>query len=135
MAGNTVNGSGRNEESGFNLIGLVVLITIMGIALATVAVVWTTQVRRSQESELEYRLGKIRHGIKKYKILYKETAPSLEVMAEKKLVRPHCLIDPITGENWRIEYDNKSEISNVRCGSDKLSFKLVGGKKVPYSEW
>src|SRR5258708_19032005 len=54
------------REAGFTLIGLMFAIAIIGITLATVGVVWSTQIRREKEVELLFAGDQIRTAIGRY---------------------------------------------------------------------
>lgn len=54
------------RNAGFTYIGLLFAIAILGITLATVGVVWSTQIRRDREAELLYIGDQYRAAIGRY---------------------------------------------------------------------
>lgn len=54
------------RSAGFTYLGLLFAIAIAGITLATVGVVWSTQIRRDKEAELLFAGGQIRTAIGRY---------------------------------------------------------------------
>ena len=57
----------RRREAGFTYIGLLFAIAIIGITLATVGVVWSTQIRRDKEVELLWIGDQYRTAIGRYR--------------------------------------------------------------------
>ena len=55
------------RNAGFTYIGLLFAIAILGITLATVGVVWSTQIRRDKEVELLFAGDQIRMAIGRYR--------------------------------------------------------------------
>ena len=46
---------GRHAEAGYNLVVLIVAITVLNIAVAAVLPLWSTAIRREKEEELVFR--------------------------------------------------------------------------------
>jgi len=57
---------GTAGQGGFTYIGLLFAIAILGITLATIGVVWSTQIRRDKEAELLYIGNQYRAAIGRY---------------------------------------------------------------------
>ena len=55
-----------NRQRGFTYLGLLFAVAILGVTLATIGVVWSTQIRRDRESELLYIGNQYRAAIGRY---------------------------------------------------------------------
>ena len=58
--------AGDAPQRGFTYLGLLFAIAILGITLATIGVVWSTQIRRDREAELLYIGNQYRAAIGRY---------------------------------------------------------------------
>jgi type II secretory pathway pseudopilin PulG len=58
--------SGKMPQLGFTYLGLLFAIAVLGITLATIGVVWSTQIRRDREAELLYVGDQFRMAIGRY---------------------------------------------------------------------
>lgn len=58
--------SSEPGQSGFTYLGLLFAVAILGITLATIGVVWSTQIRRDKELELLFAGDQIRDAIGRY---------------------------------------------------------------------
>jgi type II secretory pathway pseudopilin PulG len=53
-------------QTGFTYLAVLFAVTIIGITLATVGIVWSTQIRREKEAELLFAGDQIRDAIRRY---------------------------------------------------------------------
>jgi type II secretory pathway pseudopilin PulG len=58
--------TGNAPQRGFTYLGLMFAIAVLGITLATIGVVWSTQIRRDREAELLYIGNQYRAAIGRY---------------------------------------------------------------------
>jgi len=100
-------------EGGFTYLGLLFAVVILGITLATVGVVWSTQIRREKEVELLFAGAQIRDAIGRY---YAEAPtgahlfpPTLaDLVEDHRWPEPHrhlrrLYYDPITAtQDWQL---------------------------------
>jgi type II secretory pathway pseudopilin PulG len=98
----------RTSESGFTYIGLLFAIAIIGITLATVGVVWSTQIRRDKEVELLWIGDQYRTAIGRYRASGGQYPQALTDLLEDKrfpVVRRYLrklYADPMTGAvDWQ----------------------------------
>lgn len=88
---------GRPREAGYNLVALIVLLVVINIAVAAAMPLWSSVVRRDQESELLFRGWQYAEAIRVFKARFGRNPVSLEEMVE---VRPRCLrqlwTDPVS---------------------------------------
>jgi type II secretory pathway pseudopilin PulG len=89
---------------------LLASILILGVAMAGVAQVWTTQIKREKEEELLFRLGEIRRAIIRYRADHNRFPKELkdllddrtQLQARRYLRRLYS--DPMTGKNdWDLK--------------------------------
>jgi type II secretory pathway pseudopilin PulG len=95
----------RTGERGWAYLGLLMLLALLGTALAEAGVVWRTLAQREREAELRFRGEQIREAIGRYRAAtaQREWPPSLEALLEDRrggAVRHHLRrlwADPFTG--------------------------------------
>ncbi len=92
----------RHGEAGYNLVILVVAITVMNILVASAIPLWRTAIRRDKEEELIFRGWQYAEGIRLFQHRYGRLPVRLEELIE---VKPRCMrqlwTDPITGKrDW-----------------------------------
>jgi type II secretory pathway pseudopilin PulG len=95
----------RNRESGYVLIGVLVLVTLMMIALAAVAPAIGTQIKRDREDELVRRGKQYTRAIQLYYRKFGRFPASIEQLENTNNIRflRRKYIDPITGKDeWRL---------------------------------
>lgn len=66
MARSAVGSQLARAQTGFTYIGLLFALAIIGITLATVGIVWSTQIRREKEADLLFAGDQIRTAIRLY---------------------------------------------------------------------
>jgi len=94
--------AGRRREAGYNLVILVIAITLLNIMVAAAIPLWRTAIRREKEEELIFRGWQYAEGIRNFQRRFGRLPVRLEELVE---VKPRCMRqlwkDPITGEkDW-----------------------------------
>jgi len=119
-------------EAGFTYIGLMFAIAIIGITLATVGVVWSTQIRRDKEVELLFAGDQIRAAIGRYMASGGQYPLALSDLLEDKRfpqVRRYLrrlYIDPMTGAaDWQLIQAPGGGISGVASNSQDKPIKVA----------
>jgi type II secretory pathway pseudopilin PulG len=122
------------REQGFTYLGLMVMVLIMGVVLATAGVVWHFAMKREKEQELLFVGNQFRQAIK----LYYENAPAqaqrYPAKLEDLLADPRypstrrylrkIYADPITGTTtWGLVKGPNGEILGIRSLSKKEPVK------------
>ncbi len=127
-------------------------ILIIGIAMAGVAELWTTQVKREKEAELVFRLAEFRRAITRYRADHNRLPKELKDLLEdrtqlqtKRYLR-RIYPDPMTGKaDWdlKIVADRTGAVSGIEDVHSKStdkplrSLSLFGKKaeSVTYKDW
>lgn len=76
--------TGRSGEGGYNLVMLVVAVTILSILLAAAAPMWSTAIRREKEEELVFRGLQYAEAIRVFQIHFSRPPNRLEELVELK---------------------------------------------------
>jgi type II secretory pathway pseudopilin PulG len=92
----------RRGEAGYNLVILVVAITVMNVMVAAAIPLWRTAIRRDKEEELIFRGWQYAEAIRVFQHRYGRLPVRLEELVE---VKPRCIrqlwADPMTGKrDW-----------------------------------
>jgi type II secretory pathway pseudopilin PulG len=92
------------REGGYNLVILIMLMTVMGILLAAALPMWSTAIKRDKEEELISRGWQYAEAIRVFQRRYQRLPVTLEELAK---VRPRCIRqqwkDPMTKDgSWRL---------------------------------
>ncbi|HVT18388.1 MAG TPA: type II secretion system protein [Thermoanaerobaculia bacterium] len=92
------------QQAGYNLVILIMLMTVMGILLAAALPMWSTAIKRDKEEELISRGWQYAEAIRVFQRRYQRLPVTLEELAK---VRPRCIRqqwkDPMTKDgNWRL---------------------------------
>jgi type II secretory pathway pseudopilin PulG len=92
----------RRREAGYNLVILVIAITVLNIMVAAAIPLWRTAIRREKEEELIFRGWQYAEGIRNFQRRFGRLPVRLEELIE---VKPRCMrqlwTDPITGKmDW-----------------------------------
>ena len=92
----------RRREAGYNLVILMVAVTVLNILVAAAIPLWRTAIRREKEEELIFRGLQYAEGIRNYQRRFGQLPVRLEQLVESK---PRCMrqlwVDPITGKrDW-----------------------------------
>jgi type II secretory pathway pseudopilin PulG len=124
---------GRAAHGGFTYIGLMFAIAVLGITLATIGVVWSTQIRRDREAELLYIGNQYRAAIGRYLANGGQYPLELAELAEDKRfpVPRHYLrrvyLDPMTNSaDWQLITAPQGGIMGVASRSQDKPIKVAG---------
>jgi type II secretory pathway pseudopilin PulG len=123
-----------NRAAGFTYVGLMFAIAVLGITLATVGVVWSTQIRRDKEAELLWVGDQYRVAIGRYRASGGQLPQELADLIEDKRtpVPRHYLRrlypDPMTGAaDWQlIEAPGGGGIIGIASSSQGKPIKVAG---------
>jgi general secretion pathway protein G len=132
--------SRSSRHSGFTLIELMIVMTIIIILVSIAAPMYRTSIIRSKEAVLREDLFTLRTLIDQYTLDKQEAPQALGDLVHAGYLR-QLPVDPITNssETWREDYEDSSVmiatqtapgIVDVHSGSNQMS--LTGE---PYSEW
>jgi type II secretory pathway pseudopilin PulG len=99
----------RGAQSGFTYLGLLFAVAILGITLATVGVVWSTQMQREREAQLLWVGDQYRAAIARYRASGGQFPQALADLVEdprfpvpKRHLR-RLYRDPMTGQvDWQL---------------------------------
>ncbi len=130
----------RRFRSGFTLIEIMIVMTIISILISIAVPMYQKSILRAKESLLRNNLFTIRTVIDEYTYDKQKAPQSLQDLVSEGYLR-QVPLDPITGSDnsWKIIMEDavtsvdqtEPGIFDVRSGSDKVS-PLDG---TPYSEW
>ena len=131
---------GTRPRSGFTLIEMMIVMTIISILIAVAVPMYQKSILRARESLLRNNLFTIRTVIDEYTYDKQKAPQQLQDLVTEGYLR-QVPLDPITGSNnsWKVIIEDaitavdqtEPGIFDVRSGSDKTS-PLDG---TPYSEW
>lgn len=125
---------------GFTYIGLLILVALMGVALAGTGVVWHTESRRAKERELLFAGDQIRRAIG----LYYERTPGAkqfpqtleDLLLDRRYPNTQRYLrrvyrDPLTGEtDWGLVRGPQGGIVGVHSLSEMQPFKQAGFRQI-----
>jgi type II secretory pathway pseudopilin PulG len=121
------------RDAGFTYIGLLFAIAIIGITLATVGVVWSTQIRREKEVQLLFTGDEIRDAIGRYFRNGGQYPQELTDLVEDKrspAVRRYLrriYTDPMTNNaDWQLLIAAQGGIMGVASSSHDKPIKVAG---------
>ena len=126
------------RETGFTLMELVIVMTVIAILMAVAIPIFVTNIRRAKEVVLKTNLDEMRRAIDKYTVDKEKAPQSLQDLVTAGYLRA-LPIDPITrsSDTWRTEMETETAsadvaagIKDVRSGADGTD---VEGKA--YSEY
>jgi type II secretory pathway pseudopilin PulG len=125
--------TGSRAQRGFTYVGLMFAIAVLGITLATIGVVWSTQIRRDREAELLYIGNQYRAAIGRYLASGGQYPQELADLAEDKRfpVARHYLrriyLDPMTNSaDWQLIAAPLGGIMGVASRSQDKPIKVAG---------
>ena len=99
--GNDPAPAGRWGEQGYNLVILMVLVTLMNIAIAVALPTWSNVAKREKEEELIFRGFQYAEAIRVFQKNHGRLPISLEELVEREPRSIRQLFkDPITGGDW-----------------------------------
>jgi type II secretory pathway pseudopilin PulG len=144
----------RSSQRGFTYLGLMVLIVIMGIVLASAGQVWHVALKREKEQELLFVGNQFRHALSQFSEYTPGQARRQPSRLEELLQDPRypgtkrylrkIYADPITGRaEWGLIKGPGGEIYGVHSLSDdepvkKGNFSLADAmfeNRQRYSDW
>jgi type II secretory pathway pseudopilin PulG len=134
-------------QAGMTYVGLLLAITLIGIATTTLTPMWSTMVRRDKEAELVFRLGEYRRAIARYRQVHGRYPARLEDLLQDKTqfqVRRYLrqlYPDPMTGKaDWKLDFIMEKSgtfagIRDLHSRSEAEGFMNVLGKGNKYRDW
>lgn len=142
------------RETGFTYLGLMVVIAVMGIVLASVGEVWHMAMKREKERELLFIGDQFRRAIKQYWQHSQLNTRRFPVSLDELLKDPRypeterylrkIYVDPITGDSkWGLVTGPDGQIFGIYSLSEdepakksNFTFADTGFEgKMKYSEW
>jgi type II secretory pathway pseudopilin PulG len=99
-----VGRNGTEEDSGYILLGITILLVILGISLVAAVPLWQRAVQREREQELIFRGYQYMQAIERYQRKYPGAyPPSVDVLVEQKFLRK-AYKDPFGGKDgeWNV---------------------------------
>jgi type II secretory pathway pseudopilin PulG len=123
---------GQARQAGFTYLGLLFAIAILGITLATVGVVWSTQIRRDKEAELLFVGNQYRTAIGRYVVGGGYPQALTDLLEDKRTPVPRRYLrrlypDPMTGQaDWHLITQPNGGITGVASSSQNKPIKVAG---------
>ena len=123
---------GLAAQRGFTFLGLMFGIAVLGIALATVGIVWSTEIRRDKEAELLWVGNQYRLAIMRYRATGGTFPTDLsDLIEDKRFPVPKRYLrklypDPMTGQaDWElITVPNGAGIMGIASSSHDKPIKV-----------
>ena len=128
-------------------VGMLLAITLIGIATTALTPMWNTMVRRDKEAELLFGLGEYRRAIARYRQDRGRYPARLEDLLEDKTQRQvrrylrRIYRDPMTGKaDWKLDFivDKAGAFAGIRdlhSQSEAEGFMNIAGKGNKYRDW
>jgi len=120
------------REGGFTYLGLLFAVVILGFALSTVGVVWSTQIRRDREAELLFVGDQIRAAIGRYYAAGAVYPLALkDLLADNRAPQARHFLrrlypDPMTGNpDWQLILGAGGGIIGVASSSQDKPIKVA----------
>jgi type II secretory pathway pseudopilin PulG len=120
-------------QGGFSYIGLLFAIAVLGITLATVGVVWSTQVRRDKEVQLLWVGDQYRAAIARYRASGGQYPLALaDLLEDNRFPVPKRYLrqlypDPMTGAaDWQLIQGPDGAIQGIASSSQAQPIKVAG---------
>jgi type II secretory pathway pseudopilin PulG len=120
------------RQSGFTYLGLLFAVAILGITLATIGVVWSTQIRRDKEAELLFVGDQYRLAISRYLRGGSYPLALGDLLEDKRTPVPRRYLrrlypDPMTGvADWQLITVAGGGIVGVASSSQNKPIKVSG---------
>jgi general secretion pathway protein G len=127
-----------HAQSGFTLIELMIVISIIIILVGMAAGIYTRTVQHARESVLKKDLQTMREAIDNYTLDKQQAPQSLQDLVDGRYLR-QVPIDPINQQNdWVLHYGDavlspdqtSTGVDDVHSGSDQIS-----SDGTPYNTW
>jgi type II secretory pathway pseudopilin PulG len=119
-------------QAGFTFVGLMVVVAVLGLTLAAVGVVWSTEVRREKEAQLLWVGDQYRQAIMRYRAGNGRFPLALEDLLDDKAgANPRHFIrqvypDPLTGQaDWQLVQGPDGGILGVASSSQDVPIKVA----------
>src|SRR5947199_5209330 len=131
-ARNRGTASARCGELGYNLVVLVVIITVMNIVLAAVLPLWSQAIRRNREEELIFRGLQYAEAIRVFHNRFQRWPTRLEELVE---IKPRSIRqlwkDPMTEDGkWQLIFEGREQLPiDAPPGSNGLPPPRTGAIK------
>jgi general secretion pathway protein G len=128
---------GRSGASGFTLLEMIVVITILGVLLSIALPNYRNSIVQAKEAVLRENLYRLRDLIDQYQSDKGKYPETLESLVTDGYVRK-IPIDPVSGEPWtEIPPENDPDAGEALTGvyDIKSTSTQVGLNGVPYNEW
>ena len=123
---------GRRGIGGFTYLGLLLAVILLGMALASVGVVWSTQIRREREAQLLFVGDQYRLAIARYVADGGRYPASLAAMLQdERFPQVHrqlrrLYVDPMTGSaDWDLLPAGDGGIMGVASRSQEKPIKVA----------
>ena len=132
------NAYSLKKQRGFTFVLALISVIVVGITATSVITLWSTSVKREKETEMIYRLDKVRTALKNYKQKYNRYPSHIEELLVDRYVRNSCLIDPITGKEWATvtaSYTEGLGIKDIHSSSEETAIKTKAGNAIKHSEF
>ncbi len=143
------------KESGFSLVLVLVVMTILGLSAGIAGSTWSTITRRAREADLLWKGAQIRKAIGSYyRASHGQGAPNIFPSRLEYLLKDPRFLqtrrhlrrlypDPMTGEDWVLIKDPGGRIKGVHSSLQKTPFKQGNFSvdnqdfegRESYSEW
>ena len=91
----------RHADAGYTLIGLLAMMAVSSILLATIAPTWSFIVTRDKEEELIFRGESYKFAIERYQKKFNKLPSKLEELDKGKFIRK-LYDDPMTGYEFEL---------------------------------
>ena len=132
-------GTGRRADprSGFTLIELIVVLTILGILLSIALPNYKNSILQAKEAVLRENLYRLRDLIDQYQADKGRYPDTLETLVSDGYLRK-VPTDPISGSAWveiPPEFDEATGDAPTGVYDVKSSATQTGMNGIPYSEW
>ncbi len=125
--------SAFSAQRGFTYIGLLFAIAILGMTLATIGIVWSTEIRRDKEAELLWIGDQYRVAIERYVSAGGQYPQELSDLLEDKrfpVARRYLrklFPDPMTGQtDWQLVPAPDNGIMGIASSSQGKPIKVAG---------
>ena len=125
--------SGHARQAGFTYLGLLFAIAVLGIALSTVGIVWSAQIRRDREAELLFAGDEMRTAIGRYRATGGQYPQALTDLLQDNrfpMVRRYLrriYPDPMTGSaDWQLVFAPEGGIMGVASVAQGKPIKVTG---------
>lgn len=122
----------HSPQRGFTYIGLLFAIAILGITLATIGIVWSTQIRRDKEAELLWVGDQYRMAIERYLAVGGQYPQELaDLLEDKRFPVPQRYLrklfsDPMTGQvDWQLIPAPGNGIMGIASSSQGKPIKVA----------